>query len=103
MAASPADPSGYPRSALKSGAPRADDLLMVFDVLALGLFAGGAYAFWQESRRARTALPPDDLPPAAARTPMPRHARLNGYVAQGLDSIDDYLAGDNDRDRDQPA
>ena len=79
---------------------------MVFDVLAFGLFAGGAYAFWQESRRARTSLPPDDLPPAAARTPLPRHARLNGYVAQGLDSIDDYLAADapaDDRDRDQPA
>lgn len=71
---------------------------MVFDVLALGLFVGGAYAFWQESRRASTTLPPDDLPPAAARTPLPRHARLNGYVARGLDSIDDYLAGDPDRD-----
>ncbi len=97
-------PSRWPRCAgrLKSRPSRADVVGMVFDVLALALVVGGAYAFWQEGRRALAVLPPDDLPPEAARTPLPRHARLHGYVAEGLDDIDDFLAG-SERDRDQPA
>jgi hypothetical protein len=72
---------------------------MVFDVLALALFVGGSYIVWQETRRSpRPLLPPDDLPPEAARSPFPRHARLGGYVADGLADIDEYLAG-SDRDR----
>ncbi len=75
---------------------------MVFDILALSLFAAGWYTMWQESKRVRSTLPPDDLPPVAAGTPLPRHGRLGGYVAEGLDSIDEFLAS-TERDRDQPA
>lgn len=66
---------------------------MVFDVLALALLLGGAYLGWQETRRAGgPGLPPDDLPPPAAGTPLPRHGRLGGYVSEGLDDIDEFLA-----------
>jgi hypothetical protein len=92
---------------------------MFFDVLALAIVVGGCYLVWQDRRRlVPPVLPPEDLPPAAATSPLPRHGRLGGYVADGLTSIDEFLAGPGpgsgsgpgpgpgpgrDRDRDQPA
>ncbi len=73
---------------------------MVFQVLAV---AALVWVFWVARRSTEVdvdveSLPFEDRPPLEALEPLPPRSRLRRYVGEGLDDIEDYLAG-----RDQTA
>jgi hypothetical protein len=66
---------------------------MVLDVLALALFLGVRWAArrYSEPDPIPPELPFEDLPPVTAVDDRPRGRKLNDYVEQGFDEIDQWL------------
>jgi len=66
---------------------------MLLDLLAIATVLSG----WLIARRAVSSrvwyvlMPPADQPPRASDRPWPPSRRMNRYISQGLDEIDDFL------------